>query len=38
MSMAVTFPNIVSSDSDNRSYGNIRVTRLIANKFFELYG
>lgn len=38
MSIAITFPNIVSSDSNSRSYGNIRVTRMISNKFFELYG
>lgn len=38
MSIAITFPNIVSSDSNSRSYGNIRITRMISNKFFELYG
>ncbi len=38
MSIAIIFPNIVSSDSSRRTYGNIRTTREIVNKFFELYG
>ena len=39
MSIALTFPNIVNSHSANaRSYANIRITRAISNKFFELYG
>lgn len=38
MSIAIIFPNIVSSDSSRRTYGNIRTTREIVNKFLELYG
>jgi len=39
MSIAITFPNLVSSsDSNRRSYANKRITRMISNKFFELYG
>lgn len=39
MSIALTYPNIVSSNEDDtRSYANIRITRLVTNKFFEMYG
>jgi len=39
MSIAIAFPNIVNSHTYNtRSYANMRITRLISNKFFELYG
>lgn len=39
MSIAITFPNIVDNSKENaRSYANIRITRRISNKFFELYG
>lgn len=39
MSIAITFPNIVdSSNASSRSYANKRITKLISNKFFELYG
>ena len=39
MSIAITFPNLVSSnDNGSRSYANKRITRMISNKFFELYG
>ena len=39
MSIAVTYPNIVNSNSNSnsRSSANIRMTRLISEKFFELY-
>lgn len=40
MSIAITFPNLVNQNTNStyRSYANKRVTRLISNKFFELYG
>ena len=39
MSIAITFPNLVNPNgkSSSRSYANIRITREISNKFFELY-
>lgn len=39
MSIAITFPNLVDSHSaSSRSYANYRITKMISNKFFELYG
>lgn len=39
MSIAITFPNLVDSDSGKyRSYANKRITKKISNKFFEIYG
>ncbi|MBO5375479.1 MAG: penicillin-binding protein 2 [Bacilli bacterium] len=39
MSIAITFPNLVdSSNANRRSYANKRITKLISNKFFEIYG
>ena len=39
MSIAITFPNLVNPNgkSSSRSYANIRITREISDKFFELY-
>ncbi len=39
MSIAITYPNIVNgkSKSNSRSYANIRMTRIISEKFFEIY-
>lgn len=39
MSITTTFPNLVNPNgsSSARSYANIRITKMISNKFFELY-
>ena len=39
MSIAITLPNLVNphGSSSERSYANIRLTKEISNKFFELY-
>lgn len=39
MSITTTFPNLVNPNgsSSSRSYANIRITKMISNKFFELY-
>lgn len=39
MSIAIVFPNLVDNPSaSRRSYANKRITKLISNKFFEIYG
>ena len=39
MSIAITFPNLVNPNggSSQRSYANMRITKEISNKFFEIY-
>ena len=39
MSIVATYPNLVNPNgkSSSRSYANIRITKMISNKFFELY-
>lgn len=39
MTITTTFPNLVNPNgsSSSRSYANIRITKMISNKFFELY-
>lgn len=39
MTIAITFPNIVlvKDNNDLRTYANIRITRKISEKYFELY-
>ena len=39
MSIAITLPNLVNphGSSDLRSYANMRITKMISNKFFEIY-
>lgn len=39
MSIAITFPNLVNphGSSSGRSYANMRITKEISNKFFEIY-
>ena len=40
MSIAIVFPNIMTINDKNeyRSYANKKITKLISEKFFELYG